>query len=213
MRENTVLTENAYNYILNEILEGSIHPGDRIREDQIADQMGTSRTPVREAVNQLCQNGFIKYVKRKGLYCVSLTKEELNDLLELRQILEEYCYCKCAERASKEDVGKLYDLIHDFRTKSPEEQIRTHMSEDINFHVFAAEITKSERLIKYIRELETLLMIVRKNLKESIKEKEVIDLSWEIHYQLVNAIEHHDSKLIRELNYEHIKLMKDTQLG
>ena len=67
MKGNTVLTENAYNYILNQILDGQIKPGERIREDVIAEQMGTSRTPVREAVNQLRQNGFINYVKRKGI--------------------------------------------------------------------------------------------------------------------------------------------------
>ena len=64
MKANTVLAENAYNYILDEILKGRIQPGERIREDEIADEMGTSRTPVREAVNQLSQNGFIKYIKR-----------------------------------------------------------------------------------------------------------------------------------------------------
>lgn len=210
MKENTVLTENAYHYILNEILEGRIKPGDRIREDQIAEQMGTSRTPVREAVNQLCQNGFIDYVKRKGLYCAQLTKEALNDLLEMRQVLEEYCYCKCAKRASEEDFQTLYRMIETFRSRSAEEQLKTHMNDDIQFHVYTAEITKSQKLIKYVTEIETLLMIARKNLKESRKEKEVIDLSWEIHYQMVKAMEQGNKDLIRELNHEHIKLMKDT---
>ena len=54
MPNNTLLVENAYNYILDQILNGTIKPGDRIREAIIAEQLATSRTPGREAVNQLC---------------------------------------------------------------------------------------------------------------------------------------------------------------
>lgn len=212
MQSNTVLTENAYNYILDEILDGKIRPGDRIREDVIAEQMGTSRTPVREAVNQLCQNGFINYVKRKGLYCVQPTREELEDLLELRQTLEEYSYMKCAKRATAEDIRLLYEAIDAFRRLPREEQLKNHARHDIRFHLMAAEITRSQRLVKYIDEVETLLLIVRKNLKDSRRMEEVIDLSWTLHYNLVQAIEQKDLQLIREINAEHIRLMKDTQL-
>lgn len=212
MQKNTVLTENAYNYILNQILEGQIKPGERIREDIIAEQMGTSRTPVREAVNQLCQNGFINYVKRKGLYCVQPTKAELIDLLELRQVLEGFCYIKCVERASQVDIQRLYDHIDKFRKLSREEQIKEHIHYDVEFHLMAADISKSRRLIKYINEVETLSLIVRKNLKDSKRIEEVIDLSWILHRNIVKAIEEKDIKTIEENNYEHIKLMKDTQL-
>ncbi len=212
MQSNTVLTENAYNYILNKILEGDIKPGDRIREDLIAEEIGTSRTPVREAVNQLCQNGFITYIKRKGLYCVQPSKEELEDILELRQVLEEFCYIKCAQRAAKEDVQKLYEHIYTFQNMPREEQIKCHAHHDIQFHLLAADISRSKRLIKYINEIETLSLIVRKNLKDSKRMEEVIDLSWMLHLNIVKAIEEKDIKTIKENNNEHIKLMRDTQL-
>lgn len=212
LQRNTVLTENAYNYILEQILDGQIKPGERIREDIIAEQMGTSRTPVREAVNQLCQNGFINYVKRKGLYCVQPSKEELKDLLELRQVLEEFCYIKCAQRAGKEDIKRLYDHIESFHKLSREDQIKLHAQYDIQFHLTAADISKSQRLIKYINEIETLSLIVRKNLKNSRRMEDVIDLSWILHLNIVKAIEAKDIKTIKENNDEHIKLMKDTQL-
>lgn len=212
MKGNTVLTENAYNYILNQILDGQIKPGERIREDVIAEQMGTSRTPVREAVNQLRQNGFINYVKRKGLYCVQPSKEELEDLLELRQVLEDFCYIKCTEKATKEDIKKLYDHIDTFLNLPREEQIKTHAQYDIQFHLMTAAISRSQRLIKYIDEIETLSLIVRRNLKDSKRMEEVIDLSWILHLNIVKAIEKKDIKTIKENNHEHIKLMKDTQL-
>ena len=212
LQSNTVLTENAYEYILNQILDGRIKPGESIREDVIAEQMGTSRTPVREAVNQLAQNGFIDYVKRKGLYCVQLSRQELIDLLELRQVLEEFCYIKCTERASKEDIKRMYDHIYAFQALPREEQIKLHTHYDVQFHLMAADISNSRRLIKYINEIETLALIVRKNLKDSKRMEEVIDLSWILHLNIVKAIEEKDIRTIKENNDEHIKLMKDTQL-
>lgn len=212
METNTVLAENAYNYIIDEILSGNIEPGERIREDEIAAKMGTSRTPIREAVNQLSQNGFIKYVKRKGLYCVQYNKDELESLLELRQTLEEFCYLQCAKRGTDEEIQSLYEIIQKFEALPNKKKISQHAKCDVQFHVLAAEITKNERLIKYIREVETLLLIVRRNLCSSEHMEEVIGLSWKLHFQIVKAIEKKDIEEIKKLNDEHIKLMRETQL-
>lgn len=76
----------------------------------------------------------------------------------------------------------------------------------------AADISRSKWLIKYINEIETLCLIVRKNLKDSKRMEEVIDLSWILHLNIVKAIEEKDIKTIKENNDEHIKLMRDTQL-
>ena len=209
---NTLLVENAYNYILDQILNGKIKPGDRIREDIIAEQLETSRTPVREAVNQLCQNGFIHNVKRKGLYCVQISREELIDLLELRLVLEDYCYAKCADKATKEDIARLNQYIDAFMALPKDEQLANHEKYDIQFHLMTAEMTGSQRLTKYINEIETCLLIVRKNLKNSSRKEEVVDLSWLLHKNIVKAMELKDKGLLQELNREHIKLMKDTQL-
>ncbi len=75
-----------------------------------------------------------------------------------------------------------------------------------------AEMTGSKRLMKYINEIETCLLIVRKNLKNSGRKAEVVELSWLLHRNIVKAMEDKDKELLRELNSEHVKLMKDTQL-
>ncbi len=210
--DNSVLTENAYNFILNQILSGEIKPGERIREDIIAEQMGTSRTPVREAVNQLSQNGFITYLKRKGLYCVELTKQDLLNLLDLRMVLEDFSYRRCVDTATEEDIKKLYNYIDTFQSYDKEKRIRLHNQSDIKFHVMTAEITQSPRLVKYINEVETILLIARSNLKNSAVINEVIDLSWFLHRDIVKGIETKNFDLIRQTNERHMQLMKETQI-
>ena len=183
-----------------------------LSEDEIADEMGTSRTPVREAVNQLSQNGFIKYIKRKGLYCVQYNRDELESLLELRETLEEFSYIHCANMAKKEDIERLQNIIKQFNSLPDQEKEKQHAKCDVSFHVAAAEITNNERLVKYIKEIETLLLIVRKNLSSSVQVKDIISLSWLLHDQIVDAIAKKDISAIKKLNQEHIELMRKTQL-
>lgn len=208
----SVLTKNAYNYILEQIIDGKIKPGERIREDIIAEQMGTSRTPVREAVKQLSQDGFITYIPRKGLYCVELTKQDLLDLLELRMMLEDFSYRRCMDMASKEDIEKLHAYIDTFQSYDPETRIKLHNESDIAFHIMTAEATHFSRLIKYIHEVETIMLIARSNLKNSTNIIEIIDLSWNLHRNIIQGIETKNYDLIKQANEEHMNLMKETQI-
>lgn len=209
---NSVLTMNAYNYILSKILTGEIKQGERIREDIIADQMGTSRTPVREAVNQLTQNGFIVHIPRKGLYCVEITQEELLNLLDLRTVLADYSYERCAQTASLDDIKELVDHINEFLALDQRDKIQCHEDYDIRFHLMIAKITNSSRLIKYIEEIETILRIARAKLKKSPRMNEVIDLSWVLHKEIVEAIEAKDFIKLHDANERHMKLMRETQV-
>ncbi|MCL2863913.1 MAG: GntR family transcriptional regulator [Lachnospiraceae bacterium] len=209
---NSVLTDNAYDYILEQILNGEIKPGERIREDMIAEQLGTSRTPVREAVNQLVQNGFVIYIKRKGLYCVEITQQDLLNLLDLRRVLENLSYKRCMDAATEEDIQRLYDHIDKFQSYDKEERIKRHDHADIAFHNMLAEITKFSRLMKYIGEVETIMLIARANLKKRATIHDVIDLSWKLHRDIVKGIETKDYDLIQRTSDAHMQLMKDTQI-
>jgi len=208
----SVLTKNAYNYILEQIIDGKIKPGERIREDIVAEQMGTSRTPVREAVKQLSQDGFITYIPRKGLYCVELTRQDLLDLLDLRTMLEDFSYRRCMEVATRKDIDELYNYVDTFQSYDLEKRIRLHNEADIAFHIMTAEITHFSRLIKYINEVETILLIARSNLKNSANIIQIIDLSWNLHRDIIRGIETKDYDLIKRANEEHMNLMKETQI-
>ena len=205
--------ETAYQTIRSRIITMELKPGDPLNDRELAEELGISRTPVREETNQLSQNAYINYEKRKGLYSNKIDKEELENLLELRQVLEEFSYITCASKAVPEDIEALRKDISFFRALPEAEQAEKHTSLDIHFHVHAAEITGSRQLVKYIQEVETLLLIVRKNLDEAYNQKEVIALSWDLHERLVDAIEKKDTEQIRRLNAEHIQLMRKTQLN
>lgn len=224
MVNNSVLTDFAYSSILELILTSEIKPGARIREDLLAKRFGISRTPVREAVNQLTQNGFIVNIKRKGLYCVDITREELLNLLELRVALESLSFDKCIELATEADIESFRGIISDFHQKynqilrnidpSGEKEIaRLHNEYDVKFHVRIAEVSRSNRLIKYINEVENTLLIARQRIYKNDEGRSIVLLSWKQHELMLESIEARDKAAARNMLDQHLKLMKDTQIN
>lgn len=221
--QNSVLTDHVYSEILKKILSSQIKAGSRIREDILADQLGVSRTPVREAVNRLSQNGFITYIKRKGLYCVNLTRQDLIDLIELRIALESLSFEKCIEKATGADVDEMQRIIDDFNREfavvlNRKEKIEGEMSFllndcDVRFHVCIAKVSCSSRLIQYINEVETMLLIARQRIYYNNESVEIVRLSWDQHQQIVDAIKAKDRKSAMSLLEVHRKLMVDTQVN
>lgn len=224
MTNNFVLADYAYTSILNMILSSEIKPGDRIREDLLAEKFGISRTPVREAINHLVENGFIVNIKRKGLYCVSITKSELLDLLELRTVLESLSVNKCIDLATDEDIEYISGIITDFNQKynqllrstdsnTNKEIAQLHNSYDVKFHVSIANVSKSNRLIKYITEVENTLLIARQRIYKNTNEgKSIILLSWKQHELMMESIKARDKTAAIDMLHTHLKLMRDTQV-
>ncbi len=222
MTNNFVLTDYAYTSILDMILSSEIKPGDRIREDILAEKFGISRTPVREAINQLTQNGFVLNIKRKGLYCVNITKSELLDLLELRAALESISFDKCIDLATDKDIDFIKGIINEFNQKynqllrsvessSSREIAQLHNTYDVKFHVSIANISKSNKLIKYITEIENTLLIARQCIYRNANEgKSIVLLSWKQHELMVESIQAKDKTAAINMFNSHLKLMKDT---
>ena len=222
--ENSVLTDHVYSEILKKLISCKIEPGSRIREDLLAEQLGVSRTPVREAVNRLTQNGFITNIKRKGLYCVKFTRQHLLDLLELRIALESLSFEKFIDMASKEDIKNMQRIIDEFNEKLKfilsqdeseweSEVALLHNDYDVRFHVGIAQVSNSSRLIQYVYEVETMLLIARQRIYRNIEWEKIVQLSWTQHQQILNAFKAKDKRKAKLLLDEHLKLMAETQIN
>jgi DNA-binding GntR family transcriptional regulator len=221
---HSVLADYAYTEILQMILSSDIKPGARIREDLLAEQLGISRTPIREAVNRLMQNGFVTNTKRKGLYCVKFSHQDLLNLTELRIALESLSFEKCIDLASEEDIAGFRHIIDEFESQLNtivehdetiigKEIAQLHNDYDIRFHVGIAQISASPRLIQYVNEVENMLLIARQRIYSQKERIEIVQLSWEQHYRMYLAIQRRDKAAAREMLGEHLKLMLDTQIN
>jgi DNA-binding GntR family transcriptional regulator len=111
MADNISRGEDAYRQLKDAIRKGRLAPGTRIREVEIADRFGISRTPAREAIRRLESEGLISFVPRHGAVVSKLDHQETMELYDLREILEGSAAAFAARHASPAEIEELEELI------------------------------------------------------------------------------------------------------
>ena len=115
-KRQPTLSEQAYNQIKDAICQGSVAPGDILRENQIAQQLGMSRTPVREALRALASEGFVEIRNGIGAYVKPLSSKDMEDLYEVRCLLEMQAIKTSIYRISNDEIDDLtrrFQAIYD----------------------------------------------------------------------------------------------------
>jgi len=153
IRNYKPLGEVVFEYLRNAILSGELNPGERLMEVTIADQLGVSRTPVREAIRKLEKENFVIMIPRKGAYVADLTKKDIVEVLEIRKELEGFAASLAAERINALEKEEILDVITRFskalETMDKKEMIRC----DNDFHTLIFNASKNQRLINIITDL------------------------------------------------------------
>jgi DNA-binding GntR family transcriptional regulator len=153
IRNYKPLGEVVFEYLRNSILSGELSPGERLMEVTIADQLGVSRTPVREAIRKLEKENFVIMIPRKGAYVADLTKKDIVEVLEIRKELEGFAALLAAERISVIEKEELLEVITRFgkalEMMDKKEMIRC----DNDFHSLIFKASKNQRLINIITDL------------------------------------------------------------
>ncbi len=153
IRNYKPLGEVVFEYLRNAILSGELKPGERLMEVTIAEQLGVSRTPVREAIRKLEKENFVIMIPRKGAYVADLTKNDIMEVLEIRKELEGFAASIAAVRmtdAEKEAMGK---VVEKFNTSLLEMDKKAMIESDNEFHTLIFDGTKNQRLINIIYDL------------------------------------------------------------
>ncbi len=103
--------ERAYEHLKAAILDGRFNPAERLAEEHLAEELGVSRTPVREALHKLESEGLIKPLETRGFIVYPDSKEEVEELFEIRSILEGYALKIISEKISEGDLERLNGFI------------------------------------------------------------------------------------------------------
>lgn len=201
------LKENAYKIIKEKIFNGEFEPGARIREDLLAEEISMSRTPVREAINQLSAEGFVKNIPRKGIYSIEFSTEEIIDLLDVRESLETLAVVRCIERIKPEQLQRLKDNIDEFEFMLSKEKYKECNELDSRFHREIAAISGNSKLIEFLSEIEDFMNIARSvEKKDSPKTKNQLTLKE--HSKIFDCISNKDKSGAAASIKENIERMK-----
>ena len=153
MNEYLPLRDVVFNTLREAILHGELKPGERLMEISLANRLGVSRTPVREAIRKLELEGLVIMIPRKGAQVAQITEQDLNDVLEVRLGLEELAMQFACERIDEEHLQEIARAAQDFEDLMEEGDITDLAQADVYFHELIYQATQNQRLIQIINNL------------------------------------------------------------
>lgn len=209
--KNTLpVREKVYHYLKSSILSGRFDPGERLTEEHIAEKLKVSRTPVREALHKLESEGLIKPRKKRGFIASRDSKEEVEELLELRAILEGYALRLISEKISEETLDRLSGLID----KADEALRRNRIDEvfkwNTQFHDTLHELVSDrDRLHGLIVNMRKYVLRYR---KDTLQYPDGGKRTIEGHRKIILALRLRDPVLCEYIMREHIREAKEDAL-
>ena len=156
------LRDQIERQILDAILNGAFIPGERLVESSIADQLGVSRAPVREALSALVHAGIIVNVSRRGFYLVDFTDQDIEEIYSLRLILEVSALQRAMERLGEPEIAELQKMVDNIGEAARQRRdIRAAVAYDFAFHEIICRAANHGRLLATWRSmrLQTYLLI------------------------------------------------------
>jgi DNA-binding GntR family transcriptional regulator len=142
------LRETVTSTIRQLILEGELVPGEQVNQAQIAEQLGISRGPVREALSQLEEEGLIRNVPYKGTFVTEITGEYIEELYSFRRVLETFAVRRATERSCDDDFKQLHAIIAGMHTAADAGQVIELGKLDIQYHYTIVNCARHSLLMK-----------------------------------------------------------------
>lgn len=154
------VAEQAYHVVKMRILSGELLPGMKLREAALAAELGVSRTPLREAVTRLSEEGLVTLEARRGAYVAKLSLDEALEILEVRAALECQAARTAARKASREDVDSLRAMLREQETRLKKEP-SSHSVFDFDFHESIVALSENNKLMELMDRIHNQLTILR----------------------------------------------------
>lgn len=153
INEYLPLRDVVFNTLRQAILKGELLPGERLMEIQLAQRLGVSRTPIREAIRKLELEGLVTMVPRKGAEVAKITEKSLRDVLEVRKALEELAIQIACDKASNDTIDNLEAALEEFKKAIYSRELTDIAEADVNFHDVIYNATNNEKLIVILNNL------------------------------------------------------------
>lgn len=203
------LGEMVYESLRNAIVSQVLKSGERLMETELADEMGVSRTPVREAIRKLELEGYVVMIPRKGAYVAGLSIKDVNEVFEIRGALEALAAGLAASRATAEEIEEMEHNLAQEAVHFESSDLLKTIEVDTKFHELIYKASRNNRLLEMIKDLReqvqrfrTTTLAVPGRLKFALDE----------HRKIVEAIASRDVALAGRTAVEHIESAENAML-
>ncbi|EOD01690.1 GntR family transcriptional regulator [Caldisalinibacter kiritimatiensis] len=196
------LRDVVFETLKSAIIEGQLKPGERLMEVQLADKLGVSRTPVREAIRKLELEGLVIMMPRKGAYVADVSLKDIMNILEIRASLEGLAASLAAERMTQEELKNLKKRSEEFNEALRNGDIKMMIKKDAEIHDIIFKATRNEKLICIAEGLKDQIQRFRVTyITEYNKSESLI----EEHQKIIDALSNRDVEKARMYAQQHIE--------
>ncbi|AEY64319.1 GntR family transcriptional regulator [Clostridium sp. BNL1100] len=204
------LREVIFNSLREAIIIGELRPGERLMEVQLAEKMGVSRTPVREAIRKLELEGLVDMIPRKGAHVAELSIKDIMDVLEVRASLDGLATSLAAERITDDELKELKHINGQFASYIEKENLNGSIKKDVEFHDIIYKASRNDKLISIINNLREQVQRFRViYLKEYNNSKNLI----KEHNDIYEAVSSRSMENARNIAKTHIMNQESTILS
>lgn len=201
------LRELVFEAIREAIVEGVLEPGERLMEAQLAEELGVSRTPVREAIRKLELANFVVMFPRRGAHVADISLKDVSDVFEIRGALEALAAELAAERASDEEIEQLERLLVEIAKAIEAKDVDTLVELDTEFHDVLFRASRNDRLGQILSLLREQIHRFR---TRTLSHPARMRLALDEHRSLVEAIADRDAALARQRAADHIESAENS---
>ncbi|TAM02952.1 MAG: GntR family transcriptional regulator [Paraburkholderia sp.] len=197
------LRDQAYAMLRQAIADADIYQSrEEIRLDErvLSETLGVSRTPVREAMTLLEQEGFLRMVPRRGIYIVRKSKREIVEMIQMWAALESMAARLATIHATDEEIANLRHMFDNFRDSTPAEHIAEYSDANIAFHQAIVELSKSQLILETIKNIFVHVRAIR---RMTISQSDRAARSIVDHLRIIEALEKRDTELVERLVRQH----------
>jgi DNA-binding GntR family transcriptional regulator len=210
MTEDLTLNMNAYlplrdvvfNTLREAILKGELKPGERLMELQLAAKLGVSRTPIREAIRMLEQEGLAVTIPRKGAEVAKMTEKDMEDVLQIREVLDELAASIACEQITAEEMEELKSTMHEFEMSTRTGDVKRIAEADVRFHDIIYQATRNPKLVNILSNLREQMYRYR---VEYLKDERNYPILMKEHNEIVEGLSVKKKEQVIAAMHKHVE--------
>jgi DNA-binding GntR family transcriptional regulator len=195
----------ATEVIRGAIIDGRLEPGQRLKEEELARELGISRTPVREALLILQTEGLVEAAPNRGATVREYQPEDLDDMYHLRALLEGYAARRAASRVSPGAIARLRESCERF-ARIEDDDLRELVRENVYFHNTILDVAGSDRLTQMVRKVIELPLVYTSFVWFS---EDQLSASRRHHDQITEALARRDADAAEEIMHDHVRQARE----
>ena len=215
MTDNLTLHMNAYlplrdvvfHTLREAILRGDLKPGERLMEIQLSNRLGVSRTPIREAIRMLEQEGLAVTIPRKGAQVAKMTEKDMEDVLQIREALDELAASIACEQIDEEELEALRETMREFEESTTTADVPRIAEADVRFHDIIYQATGNPRLVNILNNLRDQMYRYR---VEYLKDEKSYPVLVQEHRQIIEGLAARNKEMVSQAMQTHVRNQLST---